>query len=30
VSRLDDKEDVERERAAWRAALTTLQAQLES
>jgi hypothetical protein len=29
VNRLDDKEDVERERAAWRAALTKLQAQLE-
>ena len=29
VSRLEDKEDVERERTAWRAALTKLQAQLE-
>ena len=29
VSRLEDTEDVERERTAWRAALTKLQAQLE-
>ena len=30
VSRLDDKDEVERERAAWRTALSKLQAQLEA
>jgi hypothetical protein len=30
VSKLDGKDDVERERIAWRAALAKLQAQLES